>query len=191
MFMNMGVFLGIALATVILTMLFRSIRIRLGKNLQATIGFQLVGIIMAILVAIVAIIAVGSQIQLENTSGLVGGEILFALSSFELVSAVAFLFGGLPSMLLQLPLFVVQIMSSGAILSKSLMPSFYKWLTSWTPMYAGTQSFTKNLFNIGNATNNYMQLVWIFVVGLVLVCLLGMIRYRSTEAKTLDKMFKV
>lgn len=160
MFLNLGAYLGIMLMSLVLTLMFMSARHVIGKW-SALLAVQL--------------------------NGFIGVQVLFGLAVFEFTLAIAFLCGGLPSMILQLPLLVSQVVASGAIIPRPALNGFYRWLSTHTPMSQGVYSTFNALY--GGANSGYTSaLWWLISLSLLAVILIGWLGYRSTKTNPLSRL---
>lgn len=168
MFLNLGSYLGIMLMSVVLTMMFMGARFTMGKT-KAYIAMQANGILGTIILPIVTVSVLHCIISFDSGTywHLIFSQILFGIASFELTAALAMLMGSLPSMILQLPLLVMQTIAGGGILSRTVMNDFYQWVSKVTPMYQGVYSTFNALFG-GDSSALYSSLVWI--AGISLFC---------------------
>lgn len=160
MFLNLGAYLGIMLMSLVLTLMFMSARHVIGK--------------WSVLLAV-------------QLNGFIGVQVLFGLAVFEFTLAIAFLCGGLPSMILQLPLLVSQVVASGAIIPRPALNGFYRWLSTHTPMSQGVYSTFNALY--GGANSGYTSaLWWLISLSLLAVILIGWLGYRSTKTNPLSRL---
>lgn len=191
MFLNLGQYLGVMIASVILVLLFMSARFAIKNKFAAFAGLQLTGVIMGGIVALLATWSLTFVMSVDNWGTLFMTNWLFDLSVFEVSSMLGLLCAGLPSMVIQLPLFVAQVIAGGAIVPRFAMPSFYKWLSGITPMYQGVQSSTNVLAGIGHISAYLSSLTWIAVAGLIVGLIFVWIGYRGKEQKGLAKLLPV
>ena len=104
---------------------------------------------------------------------------------------LALLCGGLPSIIIQLPLFTSQVIAGGAIVPRFAMSSFYNWLSKYTPMYQGIQATSNVMAGIGHTTPFISSLLWIAVMCCVLGFVFVWLGYRGKEPKGLSDLIPV
>lgn len=191
MFFNMGQYLGMMLASIVLVILFTSARFAVGNKFTAFMGMQVSGLLLATVTSIVASLALLCVEPVDNFMSMLGIAWLFDISVFEISSMLGLLCGGLPSIIVQLPLFTSQVIAGGAIVPRFAMPSFYNWLSNYTPMYQGIQAISNTMAGIGHTAPFISSLVWIAIISCVLGLIFVWIGYRSKEAKGLSKLIPV
>lgn len=191
MFFNMGQYLGMMLASIVLVVLFTSARFAIGNKFTAFCGLQVSGILLATVTAIVASLGLLCVESVDNFMAVFGIAWLFDIAVFEISSMLALLCAGLPSFIIQLPLFTSQVIAGGAIVPRFAMPPFFKWLSNYTPMYQGIQSISNTMAGIGHTSPFIMSLVWIAIVSCVLGLLFVWIGYRGKEAKGLANLVPI
>lgn len=188
MFMTMGQYLGILIATIILSMAFMSIRFKVGNKFLAFLGLQISGVVMSLLVSLCVALATMSLIHVESFGAIFVGMWLFDLAVFEFTSSISLLFAGLPSIIIQLPLFAMQIVAGGAVLPRFAMPKFYQWLSANSPMYQGVKTIAHHLHGMGSIGAYTSSLWWIVVVGLVAGLIIVAVGYRGKTARGLSRV---
>ncbi|GEO68287.1 ABC transporter permease [Levilactobacillus acidifarinae] len=181
MFLNLGAYLGLMLMSLVLSLLFMSARHVLGKW-SALLAAQLNGLLGVLIAPLFTVGVLRCLIQFSGTTfwHLLGAQLLFGCATFEFTFALALLAGGLPSMLLQLPLLVSQVLASGAIIPRPALNSFYRWLSEHTPMSQGVYLTFNALY--GGGAHGYANALW-WLIGLSLVVTAGIVSlgYRSTK----------
>ncbi|MEN2360279.1 ABC transporter permease [Levilactobacillus brevis] len=188
MFLNLGAYLGIMLMSLVLTLMFMSARHVIGKW-SALLAVQLNGFIGVLVAPLVTLGTLRCLISFSSSAfwQLFGVQVLFGLAVFEFTLAIAFLCGGLPSMILQLPLLVSQVVASGAIIPRPALNGFYRWLSTHTPMSQGVYSTFNALY--GGANSGYTSaLWWLISLSLLAVILIGWLGYRSTKTNPLSRL---
>ena len=191
MFFNMGQYLGMMLASIVLVILFTSARFAIGNKYTAFMSMQVSGILLATVTSIVASLALLCVEHVDNFMGMFGIAWLFDVAVFEISSMLALLCGGLPSIIIQLPLFTSQVIAGGAIVPRFAMSSFYNWLSKYTPMYQGIQATSNVMAGIGHTTPFISSLVWIAVMCCVLGFVFVWLGYRGKEPKGLSDLIPV
>ncbi len=191
MFFNMGQYLGMMLASIVLVILFTSARFAVGNKFTAFMGMQVSGLLLATVTSIVASLALLCVEPVNNFMSMFGIAWLFDVSVFEISSMLGLLCGGLPSIIVQLPLFTSQVIAGGAIVPRFAMPSFYNWLSNYTLMYQGIQAISNTMAGIGHTAPFISSLVWIAIISCVLGLIFVWSGYRSKEAKGLSKLIPV
>lgn len=186
MFISMGQYLGSMIASIISIMTFMSVRFIAGKW-KTFIGLQITGVISTFVLAVLTISALRCLVSFDGGTfaGLLWHNYLYDFAVFELTSGLALLFGGLPSLLIQLPLFVLQIMAGGGTLPRAAMTSFYKFLSETTPMYQNIYSSFNTMAGLGNTGAFEQTLWWVVLSGLLLGALAVWIGYRGKERRGL------
>lgn len=186
MFISMGQYLGLMIASIIITMTFMSVRFIAGKW-KTFIGLQVTGVITAVVLALLTVGALRCLVSFDGGvfNALLWQNVLYDFAAFELTSGLALLFGGLPSLLIQLPLFVLQIMAGGGTLPRAAMTSFYKFLSQTTPMYQNIYSSYNIMANLGNTGAFQQTLWWVALGGLVIGSLAVWIGYRGKQRRGL------
>lgn len=190
MFLNLGTYLGIMLMSVVLTLMFMSARFTMGK-VRAFTAMQLNGICGAVLVPFFTVGLLKCMISFDTTMfwNLIGGQILFGLAIFEMTNALAILLGSLPSMIIQLPLLVMQTIAGGGILSRTVMNGFYQWISTVTPMYQGVYSTFNTLFG-GDSSALYSALVWMIMICFIASMVFSWIGHRKLTQGVLANVVK-
>lgn len=191
MFFNMGQYLGMMLASIVLVILFTSARFAIGNKYTAFMSMQVSGILLATVTSIVASLALLCVEHVDNFMGMFGIAWLFDVAVFEISSMLALLCGGLPSIIIQLPLFTSQVIAGGAIVPRFAMSSFYNWLSKYTPMYQGIQATSNVMAGIGHTTPFISSLLWIAVMCCVLGFVFVWLGYRGKEPKGLSDLIPV
>lgn len=174
------------IASIIITMTFMSVRFIAGKW-KTFLGLQVTGVITAVVLALLTVGALRCLVSFDGGvfNALLWQNVLYDFAAFELTSGLALLFGGLPSLLIQLPLFVLQIMAGGGTLPRAAMTSFYKFLSQTTPMYQNIYSSYNIMANLGNTGAFQQTLWWVALGGLVIGSLAVWIGYRGKERRGL------
>lgn len=191
MFFNMGQYLGMMLASIILVILFTSARFNIGNKYTAFMSLQVSGILLATVTSVIASLALLCVEPVDHFMSMFGIAWLFDLAVFEFSSMLALLCGGLPSIIVQLPLFTSQVIAGGAIVPRFAMPSFYNWLSKYTPMYQGIQATSNTMAGIGHTAPFITSLVWIAIISCILGFVFVWLGYRAKEAKGLAKLIPV
>lgn len=186
MFTSMGQYLGLMIASIIMTMTFMLVRFIAGKW-RTFAGLQITGLITTFVVALITVGALRSLVSFDGSifNGLLWHSYLYDFAVFEFTSGLALLCGGLPSFLLQLPLFVLQILGGGGTLPRDAMSGVYKFISQTTPMYQNIYSDFNIMAGLGNTGAFEQTLWWIILGGLVLGGLAVWIGYRSKERRGL------
>ncbi len=189
MFLTMGQYLGIMIGTIILTLVFMSARFEIGKW-QSFIGFQATGLISTFILALVAIGCLRFMVSFNG--GTFGAMLmhnwLLDISVFEFSGMFALLCAGIPSLIIQLPLFIFQIMAGSGIIPRQAMSGFYQFISKNTPMYQGMYSSFNILGGLNNTGSFSQTLIWLALCGLVLSVLIVWVGYRGTEKKGLSNV---
>lgn len=190
MTLGLGTYLGTMIMSVMLVAYFMGQRFRNGKW-STLLSTQIVGLITAIVLPIFSLTTLRCIIHISSGAfwGTLGYNMIFTLAIFEFVTALAFLFGGLPSMLIQLPLFIMQVVTGGIIVPHQSLNGFYHFIASYTPMYAGMTGSQNILFGGGQTSMFTGQLWLIAIISLVITICCVTIGYRSSEPKGLSKLF--
>lgn len=191
MFFNMGQYLGMMLASIVLVILFTSARFAVGNKFTAFMGLQVSGLLLATTTSIIASLGLLCVEPVDHFMSMFGIAWLFDVAVFEISSMLALLCGGLPSIIIQLPLFTSQVIAGGAIVPRFAMPSFFKWLSNYTPMYQGTQAISNTMAGIGHMAPFLTSLLWIAIISCVLGLLFVWIGYRGKEAKGLANLVPI
>lgn len=182
MFISMGQYLGLMIASVISIMTFMSVRF-IGGKWKTFLGLQITGVITAFVLALITIGAMRTLVSFDGSTfnALLWRNSLYDLSVFELTSGLALLGGGLPSLLVQMPLFILQILAGGGTLPRAAMTSFYKFISQNTPMYQNIYNSFNAMAGLGNSGSLEQTLWWIVLAGLVFGGLAVAIGYRGTK----------
>ncbi|GEK29178.1 YhgE/Pip domain-containing protein [Furfurilactobacillus siliginis] len=190
MTLGLGTYLGTMIMSVMLVAYFMGQRFESGKW-AALLATQVVGFVTAVILPCFSVTTLRLIIHLSGAAfwGTLTYNMLFTLAIFEFVTAIAFLLGGLPSMLIQLPLFIMQVVTGGIIVPHDSLNGFYHFIANCTPMYAGMTGSQNYLFGGGQTGMLSGQLWLITLVGLTVTVCCVAIGYRSAEPKGLAKMF--
>ncbi|MFC6254058.1 ABC transporter permease [Secundilactobacillus hailunensis] len=188
MFLNLGLYLGFMIMGIILTLMFMGGRFAMGKW-TAFLAAQINGVLGTVIGPLITILTLRCFIQFSGSSFLTlwGSEWLFGLGAFELSFALALLMFGLPSIIVQLPLMVSQVIAGGAIIPRKAMGGFYQWLSYHAPMYQGVYLSFNALYG-GGQTGAFDTALWLVAgLGLLATILIVAISYRSRQPKGFAK----
>lgn len=188
MFMSMGQYLGIMLAAVVLAWLFSGMRFAATNKFTVYGVLQLTGVVMTFLLSLITVCAVRTLLKFPNFWELWMNNWLIELAIFEFTSALALLCGGLPSLIIQLPLFTTQVIAGGGILPQFALPRFYKWLGAYTPLHSSMQLNAQLIHQLAGSKVYLTSLFSILVWGLIISFLIVWIGYRAKKAQGLAKL---
>ncbi len=191
MFANMGQYLGIMIASVMLVLVFMAARFEINNKWVTFIGLQLSGVIMTGLLSLVATGALAAVVHLNSWSTLFFSNWLFDLAVFEMTSTLGLLCAGLPSMLLQLPLFASQVVVGGAIVPRFALPTFYQWLSRYTPMYQGVQLGANHFAGLTNSAPYLTSLSWMVGIWLLISIVIITIGYHGKQRQGLSALIPI
>lgn len=186
MFLSMGQYLGLALAAAVLVWLFSAARFSFSNKYVAFGMVQLTGILMTFVLSLVAICAARTLIKFSFGSVFMYNW-LVDLTFFEFTTMWAFLCKGLPSLVIQIPLFTTQVIAGGGILPTFAMPKFYQWLSNYTPMHSAMQGNSHLIHEVGAMSGYTSSLWWILATCLIISICIVWIGYRAKEPKGLAK----
>lgn len=187
MFLSMGQYLGLALASAVLVWLFSAARFTF-NNKYTTFGMvQLTGLLMTFVLSLIAVCA-GRTLIKFNFGSVFMYNWLIDLAFFEFAIMWAFLCNGLPSLIIQIPLFTTQVIAGAGILPTFAMPKFYQWLSNYTPMHSAMQGNAHLIHEIGAMGGYISSLWWILAISLVISFCIVWLGYRSKEPKGLAKV---
>ena len=185
MFISMGQYLGIAIASAVLAWRFSVSRFSF-KNKYAAFGtVQLTGLLITLVLSLVAVAALRSLIKLSFGS-LFLYNWLVDLAFFEFTVSIALLLKGLPSMAVQIPVFMIQIISGGGILPNFAIPDFYQQFGRYTPMHSAMQGNMHLIHDLGAMSPYVSSLWWILLISLVISICIVWIEYRQKQPKALE-----
>lgn len=187
MFMSMGQYLGLVLASAVLIWLFSAARFSFDNKYKAFGTVQLTGLVMTFILSLITAVAARTLIKFSF------GQVwmfnwLVEITFFEFTTMWSLLCNGLPSLVIQIPLFTTQVIAGGGILPQFAMPKFYQWLGTYTPMHSAMQGNMHLIHNIGMIGSFTSSLWWIFAIALVASCLILWIGYRNKKAGKLASL---
>lgn len=189
MFLSMGQYLGLALASAVLVWFFSAARFNFSSKYTAFGMVQLTGILMAFVLSLVAVSATRTLIKFNFGSVLMFNW-LVDLTFFEFTTMWAFLGNGLPSLIIQIPLFTTQVIAGGGILPTFAMPKFYQWLSNYTPMHSAMQGNMHLIHELGTMGGYLSSLWWTLAICLVISFCIIWTGYRAQEPKGLAKLVR-
>lgn len=187
MFMSMGQYLGLVLASAVLIWLFSAARLSFQNKYTAFSVVQLTGLLMTFILSLVAVIATRTLIKF-NFGPVFMFNWLVELAFFEFTTMWALLCHGLPSLIIQIPLFTTQVIAGGGILPRFAMPKFYQWLGDYTPMHSAMQGNMHLIHQLGAMGSFTSSLWWIFAGCLVISYLILVISYRGQKPGKLAQL---
>lgn len=187
MFLSMGQYLGLALASAVLVWLFSAARFNFTSKYAAFGMVQITGILMTFVLSLVAVSATRTLIKFSFGNVLMYNW-LVDLTFFEFTTMWAFLANGLPSLIIQIPLFTTQVIAGGGILPTFAMPNFYQWLGRYTPMHSAMQGNMHLIHDLGTMGGYLSSLWWTLAICLVVSFCIIWIGYRAKEPRGLAKV---
>lgn len=187
MFLSMGQYLGLALASAVLVWLFSAARFNFSSKYAAFGIVQVTGFLMTLVLSLIAVCATRTLIRF-NFGSVFMYNWLTDLAFFEFTTMWAFLCNGLPSLIIQIPLFTTQVIAGGGILPTFAMPKFYQWLGNYTPMHSAMQGNMHLIHEIGAMGGYTSSLLWILAICLIIGFCIIWVGYRAKEPKGLAKL---
>lgn len=187
MFLSMGQYLGLALASAVLVWLFSAARFNFSSKYAAFGMVQVTGFLMTLVLSLIAVCATRTLIRF-NFGSVFMYNWLTDLAFFEFTTMWAFLCNGLPSLIIQIPLFTTQVIAGGGILPTFAMPKFYQWLSNCTPMHSAMQGNMHLIHKLGAMGGYTSSLLWILAICLIISFCIIWVGYRSKEPKGLAKL---
>lgn len=187
MFLSMGQYLGLALVSAVLVWLFSAARFSFSSKFAAFGMVQLTGFLMTFVLSLIAVCATRTLIKF-NFGSVFMYNWLIDLTFFEFTTMWAFLCNGLPSLIIQIPLFTTQVIAGGGILPTFAMPKFYQWLSNYTPMHSAMQGNMHLIHDLGAMGSYIYSLWWILAISLIISFCIIWIGYRGKEPRGLAKL---
>ncbi|WP_322906926.1 YhgE/Pip domain-containing protein [Paenibacillus sp. SGZ-1009] len=134
-------------------------------------------------------------VSLVGTSlvALLGGQLghgFFALWGFQALFLLTFMFVaqmflfvlGMPGMLFNILILSVQLVSSGAMMPRELLPAFYQWLGHLFPATYAVQGLMNILFGGSGTGMDCVALVLILLVALIIIAIATALRQNRIPA---------
>lgn len=110
---------------------------------------------------------------------LFGISFTLTFASFQLLNVTNLLFGAL-SMIVNIPLVLVQAISSGSVMSVPVMLPFYRFVRQILPVPSAWQLNMDVLFGTNTSTNPGLHLVMIGVISLAISLILVFVKFRKS-----------
>ncbi|HAT55414.1 MAG TPA: hypothetical protein DCW31_09300 [Lactobacillus sp.] len=190
MTIQMGTYLGTLLMSVLLVALFMGKRFTFGKW-STFLATQCAGGIAALILPFASVTTLRLLISFSGIAywQLLGFNMISTLTIFEFTYAIAIIFAGLPSMLLQIPLFILQVVTGGIIVPHLALNGFYSFIANATPMYAAMTGTQNILFGGGQTGDLVIALIWFALFSFVIAVVAAAIGFKSTTPSGPAKIF--
>ncbi|WP_421016968.1 YhgE/Pip domain-containing protein [Furfurilactobacillus rossiae] len=190
MTLQMGTYLGTLLMSVLLVALFMVKRFSLGKW-SSFLATQCVGLLNAIVLPFASVTTLHLLISMNSTIywQLLSFNIVSTMVIFEFTYAIATIFAGLPSMIIQIPLFILQVVTGGIIVPHLALNGFYRFIAATTPMYAAMTGSQNILFGGGQTGNLLLSLIWLGLLSFVISAVAIAVGFRSNKPAGIAKVF--
>lgn len=144
-------------------------------------------------VAVMAALASTMMVVLINGLAVIPALQLFGVSvvntfvSFQLLNLVNLIFGQL-SIFINIPLVLIQAISSGSVMAAPLMLPFYRWLRVILPVPSTWQLNLDILFHTTSSGSPALHLVMIGIISLVLSLFVVFYKYKPSKDKTIESL---
>lgn len=139
------------------------------------IGRQLINIFVAVAVSLLTVCLM-YLFNIEIDRGffaLWGFQSILMFSFLALSQIFVMLFGNI-GMIFNIALTATQLVSSGAIVPRELLPSFYQWIGKILPATYGVSSYFSFIYGGGNLASD-MKYLWIIIVSLLIIAIGGLL----------------
>jgi uncharacterized phage infection (PIP) family protein YhgE len=137
------------------------------------IGRQIINILLAIGISLLTVCLMYMfDIELDYNFFTLWGIQAILLFSFLAISQVFVMLFGNPGMVFNIALTATQIVSSGAIVPRELLPSFYNRLGDLLPATYGVNSYFSLIYGGGNLSSDIKHLIVIIVILLVIAIII-------------------
>ncbi|PJZ00740.1 hypothetical protein CPT06_09280 [Bacillus vallismortis] len=162
----------------------------IGKHTRFSlfIGRQTINILLAIGISLLTVCLMNLfKIELDHGFFSLWGIQAILLFSFLAISQVFVMLFGNPGMIFNIALTATQIVSSGAIVPRELLPSFYQKLGNLLPATYGVNSYFSLIYGGGDLSSDLKHLCIIIAVllGIAIIVQIGFyFRDRLKSAKT-------
>ncbi|MCD7132142.1 ABC transporter permease [Limosilactobacillus balticus] len=140
--------------------------------------YMLVSIAASLTVATLLICI--NHISWSTAFQIFGASFLNLIISFQVLNVTTLLLGPL-SIVINIPLVLVQAITSGGIMSAPLMPPFYRFIREFLPVPSTYQLNLNILYNTSSSLNPVSHLLLIGVCALIIECFLIFIKYRKDQ----------
>ena len=151
------------------------------------IGRQIINILVAIVISLLTVCLMYLfNIEIDhNFFALWGFQAILMFSFLALSQVFVMLFGNL-GMIFNIALTATQLVSSGAIVPRELLSSFYQGLGSVLPATYGVNSYFSLIYGGGDLASD-MKYLWIIIGTLLVIAICGQMVYYLWEKFQLQK----
>lgn len=149
------------------------------------IGRQIINIFLAIGISLLTVCLMYLfNIEMDHNFFAIWGIQTILLFSFLAISQVFVMLFGNPGMIFNIALTATQLVSSGALVPRELLPSFYQKLGNLLPATYGVNSYFSLIYGGGDLTSDLKHLGIIITILLVIAILVQIVFYLWDKLKS-------
>ncbi len=187
MFLTLALYSGAMIASISIAAVFKASCQNAGKWRMFTF-FEVAGLLISLVAPLINVGMAALLIHppLEIVLKLYGQGLLFQFCSFQLTAVFSLLLGSYGS-LVNTPLLMAQVLSSGATMNYAMLPAPFKALANISPIYSNTQ-INYNIFYGGGGTGIHeLRLVLVGIVAVLIdICIVYLMRFNPNKDKKVD-----